>query len=258
MMQDFRFVDEEALSAMAEDQSNYWQQSRRPLVSLVFVLPLLLIYEGGVLALGPDALHNGVEQRLRWLLSGIGFGQYFLLPVLTISLLLAWHHTTHEPWGVRARTLYGLLVESSMWAFALVVLANIYLWAADSVGSLLAQLPTGGIGITATASRVIGFCGAGLYEELLFRLMLLPLVIWAVEPILKRRSWAVVFAVVVTSLLFSAAHYVPPHGDPFKWASFVYRALAGVFFAVLFVCRGFGIAAGAHAVYDLFVGLQTA
>ena len=47
---------------MAEDRSTYWQQSRRPLVSLVFVLPLLVIYEGGVLALGPDALHNGVEQ----------------------------------------------------------------------------------------------------------------------------------------------------------------------------------------------------
>jgi hypothetical protein len=55
--------------------------------------------------------------------------------------------------------------------------------------------------------------------------------------------------------LFSLAHYVGPHGDEIRLASFIFRTLAGAFFAVLFVVRGFGIAVGAHAGYDILVGL---
>jgi len=60
---------------------------------------------------------------------------------------------------------------------------------------------------------------------------------------------------VASSLLFSAAHYVGPLGERFELYSFTFRTLAGMFFAVLFIVRGFGIAAGTHAVYDVLVGL---
>ena len=64
-------------------------------------------------------------------------------------------------------------------------------------------------------------------------------------------------AIVVTSLAFSAAHYdfVTPYGEPFALASFAFRLVAGGFFAILFVYRGFGIAAGTHALYDVLVAL---
>ncbi len=65
----------------------------------------------------------------------------------------------------------------------------------------------------------------------------------------------VAIAVVVTSALFSAAHYAGAHGETFDWFSFCFRFLAGAFFALLFVYRGFGIAAGTHALYDIFVGV---
>jgi hypothetical protein len=60
---------------------------------------------------------------------------------------------------------------------------------------------------------------------------------------------------VVSSLLFSAAHYVGPLGDTFEPYSFTFRTIAGLFFAGLFLWRGFGIAAGTHAAYDMLVGL---
>jgi membrane protease YdiL (CAAX protease family) len=66
---------------------------------------------------------------------------------------------------------------------------------------------------------------------------------------------SVVLAVLVTSVLFSAAHYAGAHGETFDWFSFSFRFLAGAFFALLFVYRGFGIAAGTHALYDIFVGV---
>ena len=61
-------------------------------------------------------------------------------------------------------------------------------------------------------------------------------------------------AVILTSLIFSTAHYVGPHGEAFDAYSFSFRCIAGAFFALLFVYRGFGIAAGTHAMYDIFVG----
>ena len=36
---------------------------------------------------------------------------------------------------------------------------------------------------------------------------------------------------------------------------FLFRMMAGVFFALLFQLRGFGVAAGTHACYDVLVGL---
>jgi membrane protease YdiL (CAAX protease family) len=65
----------------------------------------------------------------------------------------------------------------------------------------------------------------------------------------------VIVAVTTTSLLFAAAHYVGPYGDPFNGFTFLFRSLAGVFFSILFVYRGFGITAGTHAAYDILVGL---
>jgi membrane protease YdiL (CAAX protease family) len=64
-----------------------------------------------------------------------------------------------------------------------------------------------------------------------------------------------VVAIIVTSLLFSAAHYIGPHGESFGLFTFVFRFVAGLFFGLLFVFRGFGIAAGSHAGYDVLVGV---
>jgi hypothetical protein len=41
----------------------------------------------------------------------------------------------------------------------------------------------------------------------------------------------------------------------FDWYPFVFRTVAGLFFSALFIYRGFGIAAGTHAAYDMLVGL---
>ena len=52
-----------------------------------------------------------------------------------------------------------------------------------------------------------------------------------------------------------AAHHVGPYGEPFEGYNFLFRTVAGVYFALLFQLRGFGIAVGAHACYDVVVGV---
>jgi membrane protease YdiL (CAAX protease family) len=225
---------------------SYWTLSRMPLTSLVFTLPLVLAYEGGVLALGRGSPRNGADIWLRQLLDAAGFGSYFLLPTLTLIGLLAWHHIEHDQWRFRPAVLAGMAVECVLWAAALVGLARLQ----DQFWPLAA-----GIAADGPLARLVAFCGAGLYEEVLFRLLLLPALAWAFARLGFSGAAAGLFGLVGSSVLFSLAHYVGPLGDTFTLYSFTFRFLAGLFFAVLFSLRGFGIAAGTHAFYDILVGL---
>ena len=47
--------------------------------------------------------------------------------------------------------------------------------------------------------------------------------------------------------------HIGPAGEAFTFAAFVYRTLAGAFFAVIYHARGFAVAAWTHALYDVYV-----
>ena len=60
-------------------------------------------------------------------------------------------------------------------------------------------------------------------------------------------------AVIISATIFSAFHYIGPYGDPLRLDSFLFRALGGVAFSVVYLLRGFGITAWTHALYDVLV-----
>lgn len=243
-----------------------WEEPCRPLASLVFVAPILLAYEAGILMVGHDLARNGADAWLRHLLDWLGFGQYFLLPALTCSILLAWHHTTREPWSVSTGVFSRMFVETGVFALVLLLIAQ-------AQGQLLAATQRVFDGATLastthprTAAGIVGYLGAGLYEELLFRLMLLPALAAGFRLVWRNQTAALVFAVAASSALFAAAHYrfdlpigtwhlATVQGEPFESFSFAFRCLAGGLFGVLFVYRGFGIAVGTHAMYDILAVL---
>jgi membrane protease YdiL (CAAX protease family) len=246
-------------SAWRQTALEYARQSSRPLAALAFVLPLLALYEVGVLVLGPQAVRNGADVWLRQMLDLLGFGQYFLLPALTVGVLLAWHYLAHDRWQVSAVTLYAMAAECTVLGLVLVGVARLE---ASMLETTLRPCQTSGAPAAmpwvlsaraAVVGRVLGFVGAGVYEEALFRLLLLPPLAVAAGRLGARRLTGVACGVIVTSLLFSTAHYVGPHGETFEPFGFSFRCTAGAFFALLFVCRGFGIAAGTHALYDIFI-----
>jgi hypothetical protein len=239
---------------------DYWVQSQRPLASLVFIAPLLATYELGVLLLGPSAIRNGADVWLRQVLELIGFGQYFLLPAVCVCILLGWHHTTRQPWEVAPSVLKGMVCECVLLAIGLRFLLHLQSGLFDPSA---APPPAALLAADAheTARRLVGFLGAGVYEELLFRLILLSSVVWVLRSLDMAPGASVFTAALSTSLFFALAHYIGPHAEALDWQShwfwftFVFRFLAGMFFSLLFVIRGFGIAAGAHAGYDILVGI---
>jgi membrane protease YdiL (CAAX protease family) len=120
---------------------------------------------------------------------------------------------------------------------------------ADAGIEILADRPLRG-----SFAHLVSYFGAGVYEETLFRLMLLPLCTAALRAAKVTPRTSIVIAVILTSALFSAAHHVGAAGEPLDPFRITFRFAAGMLFCVVFLFRGFGIAVGTHALYDVFAG----
>jgi membrane protease YdiL (CAAX protease family) len=231
-------------ASLVQRAERYWVESRQPLASLVFILPLLVIYEVGVLWFHVQP--NGADEFMRRLLDLFGFGQHLLLPGLIVGILLGWHYVSHSPWKLSAGVLSAMAVESILLGMCVRVIPFLQ---TSIVGLGIGQR------IRDALAAAVGYLGAGIYEELLFRLILLSLLAWVFRHAGATPRMSMIIAALVNSLLFSVAHHIGPAGEQFHWFAFTFRFLAGMFFSVVYVYRGFGIAAGSHAAYDIMVGV---
>ena len=234
--------------------ASYLHSTRHPWSSFLFLVPLLAAYEGGMLWLGGDrAAHfrNGADAWLRWALDIFGAGHVLIAPAIVIAVLLVW---SWWRWDDRpddpVRTWFGMAFESCAFAFLLWQFSQNFLPLVERLGvKLEITFHTG------RAAQVLTFIGAGIYEEVLFRLGLFVGAFFILRAIKLPIVVAVVVASAGAAAAFAAAHHVGPYGEPMNSHVFLFRALAGLYFTALFVGRGFGIAVGAHAGYDVLVGV---
>ncbi len=238
---------------------SYWSEAREPLVCIVFLAPLMALYEMGVrwLENGDAALlRNGADLWMRDGLNRIGLGHPFLLPCLVVGLLLIWHVVRGSPWRFSADTLVGMTAESLLFALLLVTVGQLegLLFEGLGLAPITLRALAAGLG-TFPWPRFVSFVGAGVYEEVLFRLCLLPACYVVLRAVRLNRRAAWLTAIVASSLTFAAAHYVGPFADAWSAYSFAFRTTAGVYFAVVFLSRGLGVAVGCHVLYDILVGI---
>ena len=256
-----------------ETPAEYWLETRRPFCNLIFLLPLLIVYESGVgFASGSrgDSIRNGADAWIRHWLHQAGIEIVWLLPVLLVGTLMAWHMTTRQPWKMAWDTLGGMAAESLLYAFVLIMLGQLTDYGFRHAP--LIHLQVDGPAHHGYLIRLVTFMGAGIYEEFLFRLCLLPLTYAVFRAAMAPKGWAIIGTVITTSFIFSLAHYLGPTSDGHAlamiteavtrvqsnrelWFGFAFRTLAGMFFAALYFLRGFGITVGAHATYDVVVGV---
>lgn len=247
---------------LSRPRRNYWDETSTPLSSLLFLIPGLLIYEAGAILLQTSSgstMRNGADSWMRAALNSAGLTG-MLLPLLVVSGLLAWHTIRKDPWKPRWKIQCGMLAESVALAVVLLLTGQLH----QLLFLSLQSGPTQEVATTtlSTASAfttpwaaVVTYFGAGIYEEVLFRLLLVPVVFSILRAFNVARRPAVAGSVALTALAFAAAHHVGTNGEAFDAIRFTFRAAAGTFFAVVFYLRGFGITVGCHTAYDLLVGV---
>ena len=226
--------------------AGYLGRSARPLTSLVFLLPFMVIYEFGTRLLLTDA-GNRTQHIIAFTMMQdffALFGAYGRhLPALAVvAILLSWHVARKDTWRVGPGTLLGMVLESVALGVPLIVF-----------GLTMARFFPLAAGLTeGTSETIILSLGAGIYEELVFRLILCTALAIVLRNGLKLQSWlSFLLLVVISASLFSAYHYLG--NEAFNWRNFVFRTGAGMYFAVLFVIRGFGVTAGSHMAYDIMI-----
>lgn len=239
---------------------SYWKATRHPAPCFLFVMPLLLAYEYGVMTLGgprSSAVRNGADAWVRWLLEHVGPGLSLAAPV-TLGLVLTWR-------ALRRRSdapddapgiLMGMFLESIGLAVALWALSRGFGPLLDSLGVNLATPGPSASGSTpAPIAQAVTFLGAGIYEEAIFRLFLFGGGVRLLQLAMFPRALAVVFSAIISAAAFAAVHHLGERGDAVDGYVFAFRVLAGLIFAGLYTFRGFGIAVGAHSFYDVLVGI---
>lgn len=235
----------------------YLDTSRQQSVSLTFVLPLLILYEAGILLL-ESRVENliGVAFFKGPLWRFFGARGTLIFNALVVVAFLAAYARAERRGKLSPELFLGMLAESLVYAvfFGAVVSQMLRF-----VPGLAAGAPAAGVdpGLRAPLLAVLLSMGAGVYEEVFFRALLLSGLLW----LLRRHvglewGWAALVAVVVSSTLFSAFHHVGPLADPFTARRFAFRYLAGVLLAILYLGRGLGIAVYTHCLYDILIVLR--
>lgn len=219
--------------------------------SLLYVVPLFLAYELGVI-FSPTV--NGVDFVTRAMLAAVGNDRvHYLLAHLGLaaafSVVLVYLRRRR---AVPAPTLAALVIESAIYALTLGSFIVLVMEKLLGFSGLLAV--PGVIELPAAGQAIITSLGAGVHEELVFRLGLMGGGAALLGGVLGlSRPLAVVLAMVGSSLLFSAVHHLGPLGDPFDLQVFTYRALAGAIFGTIFYFRSLAHAVYTHALYDIYV-----
>ena len=216
-------------------------------------LPVFLAYHLGIVFMD---LRNGAD-LVSGLVVTLVHASLPLYVALTVGVAVALGVAVYFLRGKNVLHLSSIgpvLLESAAWAAGMWLLVG---WATGRiVGAVVVPsepaLQIGGrtLGVV---ERLVMAAGAGFHEEIVFRVIvfggLAALLVWRGVG----RVRADLAAAFVSALVFSAAHYVGPLGDTFHVASFVFRALSGLYLALVFRLRGFAVAVYAHALYDVAV-----
>jgi hypothetical protein len=270
--------------AEAPVETSYWKETRQPIYSAAVVLPFLIAYEVGLLLLRSDEINGGDAILLnlggpivRWL--GLGAGSASMVALAAFFIGAQVHRK--GSWKLRPQLLASMFFESLVYAVILFMLLGYLVQYLPHSSSLNMPRPAlaeervvrkapvkrgaeGNAPAPAAKTRsaprptmreFILYCGAGVYEELVFRVILLGLLSLVFNKLFHMESaYAAVWSVVAGAIIFSGFHHIG--GEPFFVGIFLQRVFAGLYFAAIYYNRSFGLAAASHAMYDILIGLN--
>ena len=227
---------------------SYFLKSKTSFYSFLFTLPLFFLYEVNILLLSWDdilVVRNGADFLMRNILESFDiYGLYGLGLVFFLGLLLTYIFFIKEDQQqeVNVNFLFIMLAESMLWSVVLYLLLSKFM--------VLLMNPVG----KAILQQVTLAIGAGIYEEFLFRVLLIAGLSGILGFVFMwDKTFKNIIAVVLSGGIFSAFHFMGEYGDFFSMELFLIRFFAGLILGILYMYRGFGITAYTHSIYDLIV-----
>ena len=147
-----------------------------------------------------------------------------------------------EEYEIKSNYFISMVFESIFWSYLLYILmSNMH---------LILMAPSG----YKVLQNVTLAVGAGIYEEILFRVVLIFCFNYIISLVFQWKSYSKnILSVFFSSIFFSLFHFIGEFGDYYSFDIFMVRFLAGIYLGILYCSRGFGITAWTHSLYDLIV-----
>lgn len=225
----------------------YFTHTSSMLFGVIVSIPLAIYYEISMLLANrgmESEIRNAADVMFKRLFESIGYdgplaGIVMFAFLFIIAAISQGAHKEKEGIKVHWHFYPVMIAESGLYAMILFALMAI---------SMSAMAPA-----MAISPVDIGYSlGAGVYEELLFRAVLLSGLIFLASKLPGKTTLWKILAVLISALLFSGAHYIGAAGDTFTWMSFLARTLGGLLLGFVYMLRGLGPAVYTHAIYDIY------
>lgn len=243
-------------------EPSYHNATRTATYGFLSALPLILLYELLIITANEGRISQIRVSSELWLKQWFqyidGPASLILGGVLIVIGVAIMLYERKKQVPIRLTYFVGIVVESCFYAIVVALLVSQLVWSLVSgMAVTLAEPAIIGIGQQLEQEslwmRLALSIGAGIYEELLFRVILVGGLYAILKAVLGFKGAAYILAAVIGALLFSAVHYIGPLGDDFSGASFLFRFLFGLALNVIYLVRGFGVAAWTHALYDVMI-----
>jgi len=243
------------------DRHAYWNVSKRPLQILTFLLPLILLYELSLVMLlrsEHGVLTNNAHKTLLKFFAAFGVAPssgFYLGGIAVVVVLLVWHVLNRDEWTVDYRAAGLMALESLALTLPLLVLGQLITrllavsWLVADTGGAGTAASLGDLGVL---SKFAISVGAGLYEELMFRMLLIAIVHTLLVDVGKAtHQMGAIIAVFVSAAAFTAYHPLFTATGSLSAQKMAFYFVAGLYFGAVYVMRGFGIVVAVHALYDI-------
>lgn len=250
---------------------SYFERTARPVYALVYLLGFLLFYEFSVIRANPELLNKSLHivqggvVAFVWvqnLLHFFGFSDrlaWLATPVVVIIILVTLQIVSRQPWRILFKDFLPMTTECVLLAIPLIIFGLFLNRSVTQQCVISCSTPITSNSVHPLLVDITTAIGAGIYEELVFRLILICLLMIFFETVLGlNHKKSVIISVIVSAVLFSLHHHIvflngqlSQTNEIFTLSKFIFRTLAGVYFAVIFAARGFAVTAGAHVFYDI-------
>jgi len=224
--------------------------------TLLLLVPLFLLYSVGILV--TDGVRIGVDPVSEVLLNVVCGGDrliYFLIHLVCMGAFVVAALALRRKHLFTPKIYLLVAVEGAVYGLAMGLAVGHLLVYVGLNPDLAAE--SGAAEAAANPGPLAAFAlslGAGLWEEIVFRLGLLGGLVLLARKVLRMRSvWAWTLGVLVSSVAFSLVHHVGSLGEPFTIYAFTFRFLAGAVFAGIYAARGLAVVVYTHAIYDIMV-----